>query len=534
MHDIKQRCKGKVLIFALGQLDNMGGVQRSYQLLTDYLVYSGWDVDLFGFGKTLDKKADPLQLACPLSRKVNVRVIPTFLSYSLYLSLVEEVRDINPDVILVVNSSSRAVFFSAIAKHLEIPLVFSMRGSTEYCLRYIWPCRNVFDLPFKVADAVHLLMPSYKNILHFEDREKVSVIPSQIEPASSYASPEKANENNRYKVLYSGRLSFEKQIHHLIDAFALLAHDFPYWDLQIIGNGPLEEKLKDQAKRTDLGERIEWLSVDNTESMYQLYPKAHLKVLSSEYEGCPMSLREAMAHGLPVIAYDTCTGSNEIIEHGIDGLLASSDKPVEGLLNAMRELMSDPIRRFEMGKRGIQKATQYLPEPINQKWEQLLLSAINQKKNETPASPEEKDLKLLEKLAVEGTFGSAMIFDKDEALYQKYRKEFLTIYGHRLFNDRYYLETYLDVKVSGQDPLLHYISEGWKLGYNPSPEFDTNRYQALYMDDKSLCPLVHFYTQGAFEGCFPPQADQSYYEKWPGRKPKVLYSIIDDLSNVKG
>lgn len=514
-----------LLIFASGQLDSIGGVQRSYQVLTKHLVERGWDITLCGFGKSLEGKVSSVDLAYPLPSSVEIINLRGKASFN---KLVASLRRISPDVVLVVNSAPRSLLFMGAAKYLDLPVVYSMRGSTEYCLKYLWPCREVFNLSFKVADVAHLLMPSYQEMLAPEELTKVVTIPSQIEPATSYASPEQANENNRYKVLYSGRLSFEKQIHHLIDAFALLAHNFPDWDLQIIGNGPLEEKLKDQAKRTDLGERIEWLSVDNTEAMYQLYPKAHLKVLPSEYEGCPMSLREAMAHGLPVIAYDTCTGSNEIIEHGVDGLLASSDKPVEGLLNAMIELMSDPMRRVEMGKRGIQKATQYLPEPINQKWEQLLLLAISQKKEAIPDSSKKKEIKLLENLAVEGTFGSAMIFDKDEALYQKYRNEFLTIYGHRLFDDRYYLETYLDVKISGQDPLLHYISEGWKLGYNPSPEFDTNRYQALYMDDKELCPLVHFYTQGAFEGYFPPYADQSYYEKWPGRKEKKDYSIVDD------
>ncbi|MGS2744301.1 glycosyltransferase [Halomonas sp. LS-001] len=522
-----------LLLFASGQLDNIGGIQRSYQILTEYLIMKGWRITLFGFAKSLSKTPDPASLAAPLSKSVNVEILPSQIKNNeIFDYVVERVSTLRVDVALVVNSSPRAVPFLAVASLLNMPLVYSMRGAPEFCLKYLWPCRKVFDVPFKGSDAVHLLMPSYQNTISPEERSKVAIIPSQIEPATSYASPEKPNEKKRYKVLYSGRLSFEKQIHHLINAFALLAHDFPEWDLQIIGNGPLEKKLKEQAQRTELGKRIEWLSVDNTEAMYQLYPKAHLKVLPSEYEGCPMSLREAMAHGLPVIAYDTCTGSNEIIEHGVDGLLASADKPVEGLLNAMRELMSDSMRRVEMGKRGIEKATQYLPEPINQKWEQLLLSAIDQKKEEMSASSEKKKLKLLEKLAVEGTFGSTMIFDKDETLYQKYRNEFLMIYGHRLFDDRYYLESYLDVKVSGQDPLLHYLSKGWKIGYNPSPEFDTERYEALYMEyveEKDICPLVHFYNKGAFEGCFPPQADKAYYEKWPGRKPKIPYSIIDDL-----
>ncbi|NAO99000.1 glycosyltransferase [Halomonas sp. MG34] len=522
-----------ILIFALGQLDRMGGVQRSYQLLTGYLVNHGWRVEVFGFAQTLSDNPSPLDLACPLPTGVKVRIIPSALNEELYESLIKEISEVSPSVILVVNSSSRAVFFSALAKQLNIPLVYSMRGSTEYCLRYLWPCRSIFELPFKVADAVHLLMPSYKDILEPAEREKVTTIPSQIEPARSFASPNRPDTDGRYKVIYSGRLSFEKQLQYLILAFADLAEEFSDWDLQIIGNGPLEEKLKKQAQDCGVADRIEWLSVDNTEAMYELYPKAHLKVLPSEYEGCPMALREAMAHGLPVIAYDTCSGSNEIIEHGVDGLLATAKEPVSGLANAMRDLMSNSQKRVIMGKKAIEKAACYLPEPINQQWEALLSSVIERKYTEIKSDFKTKKInELLIKFAKDGSYGNAMIFEKDKDLYKKHREEFLTVYGHRLFDDRYYLETYLDVKISGQDSLLHYLSEGWKKGYNPSPEFDTRAYQELYMKnaDNNICPLYHFYTEGAFRGCFPIAVNDEYFEKWPGRKPKNKYSVINDLS----
>ncbi|WP_206478053.1 glycosyltransferase [Halomonas sp. KRD171] len=524
----------KLLVFAAGQLDKIGGVQRSYQILINYLIDQGWDITLCGLGQELKEKPSPKDLAYVLPDSVKVENLKGKAggakAFAKILALVENV---SPNVILVVNSAPRSLLFMGVAKYLDIPLVYSMRGSTEYCLKYLWPCREVFNMPFKVADAIHLLMPSYLDILSPKERDKVFTIPSQIEPATSFASPGQSDKEGRYKLIYSGRLSFEKQLHYLIEAFSILAEEFPEWDLQIIGNGPLETTLQKQSKNTAFSERIEWLRVDNTEAMYELYPKAHLKVLPSEYEGCPMALREAMAHGLPVIAYDTCTGSNEIIEHGIDGLLASASEPVSGLANAMRELMANPQQRVELGKKGIEKATRYLPEPINKQWEALLLSAIETRKNTLKTGSSLKsENQLLYKLAKEGTFNSAMIFEKDENLYQKYRKEFLTIYGHRLFDDRYYLEKYLDVKLSGKDPLLHYISEGWIKGYNPSLEFSTIDYQRLYMDDSecAICPLYHFYTEGAYKGFFPISVDDDYFEKWPNRKPEKNYSIVDDLT----
>lgn len=525
-----------VVLFASGQLDNIGGIQRSYQILTDHLVREGWRVTVLGFAESLSGNAAPEQLAFPLNEKVNVQLLPFLIDDDkIFEYALEKVSALSADVVLVVNSSPRAIPFSAVARSLDVPLVYSMRGAPEFCLNYLWPCRKVFEVPFKAADAVHLLMPSYKEFMASDCQGKITTIPSQIAPAKEFALPAKPDFSGRYKVIYSGRLSFEKQLGFLVEAFSRLAGEFLEWDLQIVGSGPLAARLKQEVSDLGVSDRVEWLSVDNTEAMYQVYPQAHLKVLPSSYEGCPMALREAMAHGLPVIAYDNCSGSNEIIEHGHDGLLASSEDPVQGLADAMRQLMADSEARARIGKNGIEKAKKYLPEPINQAWEKLLLSAIERKKlseNRESKKRRDKDDKLLFDMVVSGRYPRAMLFSKDDELYKRYREEFLTVFGSRLFDDRYYLEKHLNVKWSGEDPLLHYISEGWKLGFNPSPEFDTKLYQDFYMEecDHGLCPLVHYYTKGAFKGAFPPQADREYFEKWPGRKPKEPYSILDDLS----
>ncbi|TMU23208.1 glycosyltransferase family 4 protein [Halomonas sp. ATBC28] len=524
----------RLLLFASGQLNSIGGIQRSYQFLVNYLVNRGWSVDIFGFAEGLPTTPSLKELAYDFESSVSVHIIPSSVdNKDLYSYVVDNVSNENYDVGLVVNSSPKALPFLAYLSNFNIPSVYSMRGSPYFCLYYLWRCRVIFDLPFKVADAVHLLLPSYKNIFDPAEHAKIKTIPSQIEPATSFASPDQPNADGRYKVIYSGRLSFEKQLQYLILAFSSLAEEFSNWDLQIIGNGPLEEKLKKQAQACGFADRIEWMSVDNTEAMYELYPKAHLKVLPSEYEGCPMALREAMAHGLPVIAYDTCSGSNEIIEHDIDGLLATANEPIGGLASAMKSLMNDSKRRVDLGKKGIEKAAQYLPEPINKEWESLLLSAIDRKKKVLNNNSELMQAKyLLGELLKEGAYSSAMLFKKNEELYQSYRQEFLTIYGHDLFDERYYLEKYLDVKESGQDPLLHYISKGWRDGYNPSPLFDNEKYRIRYMkqNESDICPLYHFYTVGAFEGSFPIAVDDRYFERWPGRKPKNEYSIIEDLS----
>lgn len=519
----------KILIFAAGQLDRIGGLQRSYQILTGHLIEKGWDVTLYGFGESLSKKPKPSDLGYPLLNKVKVRIIEYGISKKNYKFLLAKVKDDAPDIILVINSSHKGAFYCGIAEKLGIPYVFSIRGSSEYCLRYLWPCKKVFDLPFKTANGAHVLMPSYVNLLPSEVKSKVSVIPSPIEPADKFSDPGKPDENGRYKILYAGRLTHEKQVHYLLQAFKLLVDDFLDWDLVIAGYGPLESDLKKQATDLCIDERIKWIQAKNTKEMYDIYPQMNIKVLPSEYEGCPLSLREAMAHGLPVVAYSTCSGSNEIIDNEVDGLLADASKPVTGLMDCLRRLMKSSSIRNAIGENAIKKAEKYSPLNINIKWEKLLISSMQNR-----ASKPYKDSKEIVELAESCNITNKFEFYMDCSLYAQHKNNYLLCYKRELFNPRYYLEKNVEVKISGVDPLMHYLSEGWKNEYNPSPEFDTKKYIDVYLNNKSknICPLVHYYQEGFKKGFYPFRADHEYYLKWPGRKPKKRYTIYNDISNI--
>lgn len=72
----------------------------------------------------------------------------------------------------------------------------------------------------------------------------------------------------------------------------------------------------------------------------------------------------------------------------------------------------------------------------------------------------------------------------------------------RLFDDKYYLLMYDEVRQADVDPLMHYLRLGWKMGYNPSVDFDTNYYLRIYEDVRlsGICPFVHFIQYGKKEG----------------------------------
>ncbi|WP_025345628.1 hypothetical protein [Sulfurospirillum multivorans] len=86
-----------------------------------------------------------------------------------------------------------------------------------------------------------------------------------------------------------------------------------------------------------------------------------------------------------------------------------------------------------------------------------------------------------------------------------FRSYYKTIKKSGLFDERYYLTTYEDVRKKDIDPVKHYLKSGWKEGYNPSKYFDTNYYLDNNLDvkERGLNPLVHYIKFGYYEGRLP-------------------------------
>jgi len=112
--------------------------------------------------------------------------------------------------------------------------------------------------------------------------------------------------------------------------------------------------------------------VGATASVEMEYQTAQLFALPSLYEGFPNCLAEALAHGLPVIGFADCPGTNRLIETGINGILVSDRDRISGLAAALDELMSSPEKRRAMGTAAVDSVVDYSLDGITDKWEELL------------------------------------------------------------------------------------------------------------------------------------------------------------------
>lgn len=156
----------------------------------------------------------------------------------------------------------------------------------------------------------------------------------------------------------------------VIDAFSRLAKDFPEWRLQIVGDGPQRSQLEAQARSLGVVERIDFAG--EHDDVYPFYAGADLFVIPSFFEGFPLTLCEAMAHGLPAIGFDLCAGVRAQIKNEKTGVLCK-DGSVESLEAALRRMMGDGVLRGQMG-RAARRAfvRRFSNATVHAAWEDML------------------------------------------------------------------------------------------------------------------------------------------------------------------
>ena len=205
---------------------------------------------------------------------------------------------------------------------------------------------------------------------------KVRVVPNPL-PASALAMPPAApaaRADGRRILLSLGRLTAQKGIGSVIDAFARLAPRFPQWDLHIYGDGPLRESLAGLAATQGLAHRIAFMGI--TSEPARVMAAADAFVMGSRHEGFPNALLEAMSAGLPCLATDCPSGPREISRDGADALLVPlNDEPA--FTDALASLMDDASLRAALGRRASASIRErYSLESVLARWDQLFAEVV--------------------------------------------------------------------------------------------------------------------------------------------------------------
>ena len=167
-------------------------------------------------------------------------------------------------------------------------------------------------------------------------------------------------------IAHVGRLDAHKNQRRLLYAFSLFSQDHPAYRLRICGNGYMEQELKAYAKELGIDQKILWMG--NVPEPHKVIWQDEFFVLSSDYEGMPNVLLEAMAIGMPCIASDCAPGgARELICDGENGLLCLLDEG-EDMAKKMAILADDPELAEVLGKKAARIRQTHSGEHIYTQW----------------------------------------------------------------------------------------------------------------------------------------------------------------------
>jgi glycosyltransferase involved in cell wall biosynthesis len=147
-----------------------------------------------------------------------------------------------------------------------------------------------------------------------------------------------------------------KNLGLLLDACALLRDRGVVFKCVSVGDGPCRSELEARHARLRLGDCVEFVGAQEQRGVLAWWQRADIAVLTSHDEGMPVSLTEAAACGVPVVA-TAVGGVPELIEHGITGFL-SPPEDAAAFAEALEKLVKDPARRAAMGTAGRQRAVE--------------------------------------------------------------------------------------------------------------------------------------------------------------------------------
>ena len=261
-----------------------------------------------------------------------------------------------------------------------VPIIVSnCRGGAPHRQHedWLWPLGDHI-ISNSVAEAA-ILTGSYEI-----PSDRVTVILNGVD--TEYFQPPRAGRSGTPVILSVGRLEPQKDQEVLIEAFRSVAAEHPEAQLRLVGNGTLRENISSLAARHGLAARVQVLP--GRTNLRPLFQEATVFALSSQAEGLPNVVLEAMASGLPVVA-TRVGGLPEVVAPGRTGWLVPP-RNVPALAAALSHLLSAPDTCQAFGRAGREQAMRdFSLEAMVRAHEEVFLSLVKGRRGgELPAGGE--------------------------------------------------------------------------------------------------------------------------------------------------
>lgn len=265
--------------------------------------------------------------------------------------------------LMIAVSGANTILLGCIAERIKAKCISWEHSSFEgYFDRKTGYYRNRMDVYKKCAKNLAARVVLNQDIAD-KYAGKLGLNTVVIPNPKSFSSRKKADMGTRCFVT-CGRVEREKGYDDLIEAFAVFCEKNRDWKLLIIGGGSMEPQLKSLVTERNLNSQVTVTGYIHEVQEHLL--KGSIFMMTSRWEGFPMTVTEALEMGLPVIAYDI-PAMQPLVTDGVEGRIVPAFQRAR-LVEAMEELAGNFKERCRMSENALAKAKTLQPENIVKRW----------------------------------------------------------------------------------------------------------------------------------------------------------------------
>lgn len=374
------------IIYCLPQIYKPGGIERIISIKANYLAdilnYDIYIITACQLGKqpyyTFSNKIKFIDLGIDydstLALPIWKRVIKKRSLQLIHKQKLKQILyDIRPDI-TISTFTHEAAFLPEIKDGSKKILEF------HFCRGHKCKMANAFGFSFLTKLAYYIkcwfeencIIPKYDKfvVLTKEDQtDWINKIPTVecIPNILPFESEKQALLNNK-EVIAVGRLDAQKRFDRLIELWQDIYRKHPDWKLKIFGQGHDEQKLRTMVFSLGLDKTVEIHSP--SQDIIHEYLNSSIFVMTSAYEGLPMTLLEATGLGLPTVCFDFKCGPKDVIINEENGFLIKEGNSEEFIHSVCKLIENDQLRK-KIGKSAKDLSVRYSQKTIMNKWIKL-------------------------------------------------------------------------------------------------------------------------------------------------------------------
>jgi GalNAc-alpha-(1->4)-GalNAc-alpha-(1->3)-diNAcBac-PP-undecaprenol alpha-1,4-N-acetyl-D-galactosaminyltransferase len=351
---------------------NVGGAERVMSIMANYWAAQGWQITILTFDDggsppfyDLDRRIDLQPLGIRSQDGFKFSVSSVLYNLRRIQVLKQAIVASQPDLVIsCVNTTNiltllacRGLKLKTIVSEHVHPTFGQLNKATQL----------LQNLTYQWADLVTVQTHAALSFFPI-DRYRTFVIPNPVVLPTSEPIQSQLYTDDRH-LLAIGKLIPQKGFDLAIKAFAQVAQQYSEWTLTILGEGEMRSELEKLCMELDLEDRVFMPGiVKNIDAHLR---EADIFILPSRFEGFPITLCEAMACGVPVIASNCLSGPREIIHNGTDGMLVAPES-VSALVTGLKQLMSDPGKRQYFSHHAPKVLDRFGVEPVMTIWQRAI------------------------------------------------------------------------------------------------------------------------------------------------------------------